>query len=431
MHLIFGTTKPTVATALPTEPAAPSQHRYLAAMAIGFALALVLMPSATAQTYKVLHNFGGQDGSTSFASLTMDRAGDLYGTTYFGGSANQGVVFKLAHKGDGFVFNTLHSFGNGEGNGPYGKVTIGPDRGLYGTTQLGASEEGCGGLGCGTVFNLRPPPTVCMTASCDWSSSLVYQFPADGNSGARPISAPVFEHGNMLGATPGDAGVCCGNVYELKSSNGGWIQSVLYSFTGGLDGNYPTGELIRDQAGNVYGVTYMGGANDDGVVYQMVHLGGEWTENVLHNFDAASDGANPTGGLIFDKSGNLYGTTTNDGSDGFGTVFMLSPAGGAWTSTVLHRFSQWEEPRSSLAMDADGNLYGTADRGGKDRGGTIFKLTPGGGGWTYTVLKEFVDPCDKGCFPRGGVILDANGNLYGTTSGGGKYGQGVVWEITP
>jgi uncharacterized repeat protein (TIGR03803 family) len=433
--LIFGMTKGAVATAPPTQLAAPSRHRCLAAMAIVFALALVLMPSAQAQTYKVLHNFGGQDGSGSFASLTMDRAGNFYGTTYYGGSANHGVVFKLARNGDDFVFRTLHSFGNGEGYNPYSKVAIGPDGSLYGTTQSGASRLGCGGSGCGTVFNLRPPPpTPCSTPVCDWSSSLVYQFPADGNSGAHPISAPVFDqNGNMLGATPGDLGVCCGNVYELKPSNGGWIQSVLYSFTGGLDGNYPTGELIRDQAGNFYGVTYMGGSQGSGVgvVYQMVPSGNGWTENVLHRFNPTSEGGNPTGGLIFDKSGNLYGTTTNDGFDGIGRVFMLSPTGGAWTSTVLHTFSKWEEPRSSLAMDADGNLYGTADRGGKDRGGTIFKLTPGSGGWTYTVLKEFVDPCDEGCFPRGGVILDANGNLYGTTSGGGRYGKGVVWEIMP
>jgi uncharacterized repeat protein (TIGR03803 family) len=416
------------------KPAAAGTHRRsfrAAAMAIGFALAVVLIPPMQAQTYTVLHNFtGGQDGGTSFAGLTMDKAGNFYGTTYSGGSANQGVVFKLTRKGGSFIFNTLHTFGSGEGNGPYSKVTIGPDGSLYGTTQLGPSGSGCEGLGCGTVFNLRLPPTACKAALCDWSPSLVYQFPAGGNSGAFPASAPVFDqNGNMLGATPGD--VSYGNVYELKPSNGSWTQSVLYSFTGGLDGNYPTGELIRDQAGNLYGVTYMGGANGDGVVYQMAPSGDGWTENVLHSFDAASDGANPDGGLIVDKSGNLYGTTTNDGSDGVGRVFMLSPADGGWTSTVLYTFSKWEEPRASLAMDAAGNLYGTADRGGKDRGGTIFKLTPGGGGWTYTLLKELDDPCDQGCFPRGGVIVDATGNLYGTTSGGGTHGQGVVWEITP
>ena len=401
-----------------------------AAMAIAFALAVVSMQSAQAQTYTVLHNFtGGQDGGTSFAALTMDRAGNLYGTTYYGGSANQGVVFKLTRKGGSFVFNTLHSFGNGEGIGSYSKVTIGPDGSLYGTTQTGVSGPGCGGMGCGTVYNLRLPPTACKAALCDWSYSLVYQFPDGGANGALPTSAPIFDqNGNMLGATPGDLGQCCGNVYELKPSNGNWTQSVLYSFTGGSDGNYPTGDVIWDQAGNLYGVTYMGGTHGGGVVYQMVPSGSGWTENVLYSFDATSD---PDGGLVFDKSGNLYGTTTGDGGSGIGTVFMLSPAGGAWTSTVLYTFSKWEEPRSSLVMDAAGNLYGTADRGGKERGGTIFKLTPGNGGWTYTLLKEFDDPCDEGCFPRGGVILDASGNLYGTTSGGGTHGQGVVYEITP
>jgi uncharacterized repeat protein (TIGR03803 family) len=433
--LILGMTKGAAATAVQSQPAGVARHQNslttAAAMAIAFALAVVLLPAAQAQTYTVLHNFtGGQDGGTPFAGLTMDKAGNLYGTTYYGGSATDGVVFKLTRKGGSFIFNTLHSFGNGEGNGPYAKVTIGPDGSLYGTTQLGVPGPGCEGLGCGTVFHLRLPPTACKSALCGWSSSLVYQFPAGGNSGAFPVSAPVFDqNGNIFGATPGDGSY--GNVYELKPSNGGWTQSVLYSFTGGSDGNYPTGDVIWDQAGNLYGVTYMGGTYGEGVVYQMVPSGSGWTENVLHSFNGASDGANPDGGLIFDKSGNLYGTTTGDDGVGVGTVFMLSPAGGTWTSTVLYSFSKWEEPRASLAMDAAGNLYGTADRGGKDRGGTIFKLTPGNGGWTYSLLKEFDDPCDEGCFPRGGVIIDASGNLYGTTSGGGAHGQGVVYEITP
>jgi len=178
-------------------------------------------------------------------------------------------------------------------------------------------------------------------------------------------------------------------------------------------------------------VTYMGGTSGDGVVYQMAPSGSGWTENVLHSFDLNSDGGNPAGGLIFDKAGNLYGTTGGSGGYGVGTVFMLSPAGGTWTSTVLHNFAKYEEPSASLTWDAAGNLYGTTLRGGKDRGGTIFKMTAGSGGWTYTVLKEFDDPCNDGCFPNGDVTIDASGNLYGTTSGGGTYGQGVVWEITP
>jgi uncharacterized repeat protein (TIGR03803 family) len=197
------------------------------------------------------------------------------------------------------------------------------------------------------------------------------------------------------------------------------------------DGSTPKGDLIFDQAGNLYGVTYLGGDNQVGVVYQMVPSGNGWTENVLHSFDLAKDGGNPVGGLIFDQSGNLYGTTGGSGGNGIGTVFMLSPSGGTWTSTVLHNFSRNEEPSASLTMDAAGNLYGTTTAGGQDRGGTIFKMTPSNGSWTYTVLKELDAPCDQGCFPIGGVTIDASGNLYGTTQGGGAYGKGVVWEIVP
>ena len=400
-------------------------------MAIMFALTVVLMQSAQAQTYTVLHNFtGGQDGATSFAGLTMDKAGNLYGTTYYGGGSKHGVVFKLIRKGGSFVFNTLHSFGNGEGIGPYAKVTIGPDGGLYGTTQTGISGPGCGGLGCGTGFRLSLPPTACISALCDWSESLVYQFP--GGNDALPSAAVVFDQeGNMFGTTTGDLGQY-GNVYELQPSNGGWTQNVLYSFTGGEDGSIPQGDVIRDQAGNLYGVTFLGGTGNLGVVYQLVPTGdGGWKENVLHNFDNSYDGGTPAGGLILDNAGNLYGTTGGGGGYGIGTVFMLSPAGGAWTSTVLHSFSRYEEPSASLTWDAAGNLYGTTLRGGKDRGGTIFKMTPGSGGWTYTVLKEFDDPCTDGCFPNSDVTIDASGNLYGTTEGGGTHGNGVVWQITP
>ena len=147
------------------------------------------------------------------------------------------------------------------------------------------------------------------------------------------------------------------------------------------------------------------------------------------SFDLGSDGANPGGGLVLDKAGNLYGTTGGNGGWGVGTVFMLSA--GTWNETVLHNFARNENPQANLTMDAAGNLYGTTLMGGQDGAGTIFKLTPGSGGWTYTVLKEFAGNCNDGCFPMSDVAIDASGkNLYGTTSGGGTHGQGVVWQIT-
>ena len=142
-------------------------------MAIVFALTVVLMQSAQAQTYTVLHNFtGGGDGATPLAGVTIDQAGNLNGTTYYGGSANNGVVFKLAHKGSGFVFNTLHSFGSQDGLNPYAKVTLARDGSLYGTTPFGVPGTGCGLYGCGTVFNLKLPPTACKSALCRGASLL-------------------------------------------------------------------------------------------------------------------------------------------------------------------------------------------------------------------------------------------------------------------
>ena len=399
-------------------------------MAIVFALAVVLMPSAQAQTYNVLHNFtGGLDGADPVAGLTIDGAGNLYGTTYAGGSANNGVVFKLAHKGTGFVFNTLHSFEkSNDGTNPYAKVTIARDSSLYGTTFFGVPGTGCGMYGCGTVFNLKLPPTACKSALCPWSESIAYQFPDGEMHGVWPLSAVIFDQsGNMFGTAIGNN--LPGIAFELMPSGSGWIQSVICKFADLSTGTQPEGDLIRDRAGNLYGVTFTGGVNDDGVVYQLVPSGSGWTENVIHSFDHTSDGANPAGGLILDKDGNLYGTTGGNGGWGVGTVFMLSA--GTWNETVLHNFARNENPGASLKMDADGNIYGTTLAGGMDRGGTIFKMTPSSDGWTYNVLKEFDSPCNDGCFPMSNVAIDASGkNLYGTTSGGGTHGQGVIWEIT-
>jgi uncharacterized repeat protein (TIGR03803 family) len=430
--LIFNMTKRAASAALQPQPVAAAQRRRSfrpTAMAIVFALTVALMQSAQAQTYTVLHNFtGGSDGQSPAAGLTMDRAGNLYGTTYYGGGASgNGVAFKLARKGSGFVFSPLHNFGDGtDGANPVSKVTIGPDGGLYGTTVQGGAN------GVGVVFDVRTPPTACHTAICYWNESLPYQF-TGFQQGGYPDSAPIFdENGNMFGALPGD--ICCGVVYQLTPSHGGWTQSVLYAFTGGSDGSVPHGGVIRDQAGNLYGVTYAGGAHNGGVVYQLVPSGSGWTENVLHSLDPATDGINPFGGLVFDQAGNLYGTTTDGGSLNGGAVFMLSHSGNSWTSTVIHSFQRTARgplPGASLAFDAAGSLYGTTIFGGSSDVGTIFKLTPGSGGWTYTLLKDFAYDCHDGCLPYSDVIFDTSGNRYGTTAKGGTYGQGVTWEITP
>ena len=406
-----------------------------AAMAIVFALTVVLMQSAQAQTYTVLHNFTGGPGiggpgggQTPLAGITIDGAGNLYGTTLYGGTSTEyGLIFKLVHQHSIFIFNPLYSFkGPPDAANPYAKITIGPDGGLYGTTDLG------GAPGSGTVFKVIPPPTLCKTASCPWYESLLYQFGYSGDGG-HPQSALVFDqNGNMYGSS-GDT-ICCGVAYQFTHSGGGWTKSTLHHFTGGTDGSAPQGDVIRDHAGNLYGVTYRGGTNNGGVVYQLVPDGSGWRENVLHSFDSANDGTNPMGGLVFDQAGNLYGTTTDGGPLNGGTAFMLSHSGNSWTSTVIHSFQRTARgplPGASLAFDAAGNLYGTTIYGGSSDVGSIFKLTPGSGGWTYTVIKDFAFDCHDGCLPFSDVIFDAGGNLYGTASSGGTKGLGVVWKITP
>src|ERR1019366_934096 len=210
---------------------------------------------------------------------------------------------------------------------------------------------------------------------------------------------------------------------------------VLYSFIhNGTDGGFPQAGLIFDAAGNLYGTTSEGGTSSScsggcGTVFELTPTaGGGWTEKVLHNFNSnGTDGANPYAGLIFDAAGNLYGTTTVGGTYYYGTVFELTPtAGGGWTEKVLHSFNyngtDGNNPQASLTIDAAGNLYGTTSGGGTygNYKGTVFELTPAAGGdWTETVLHNFVGP--DGAAPLAGLIFDAAGNLYGTTSGGGTY----------
>ena len=416
-------------------------------LVIVLALTVVLTQSAQAQNYTVLHSFtGGVDGANPWAGLTMDGAGNLYGTTFFGGYSNGdcdpggcGAVFKLTHKASGWVFSPLYSFlGDNDGASPQARVTVGPNGILYGTTFSG------GGWNGGTVFSLRPPAAACKTALCSWNESVLHSF-ANFQDGFSPgYGDVVFDpEGNLYGTTyQGGSGTCgvgpCGVVYKLTPSNGGWTESVLYNFTGTSSGNGPYAAVIFDQAGNLYGTTSEGGNGGCnglgcGTVFQLTPSGSGWTENVLYAFQNGSDGATPIGGLIFDRSGNLYGATSGP-ENGKSTVFELTPSSGNWTFAMLYSLGGSGGPTGSLIMDTAGNLYGTALSGGAYGSGSVFKLAPSGGGWTYTSLHDFCaggPPCSDGAQPWGNVILDANGNLYGTASAGGPSNYGVVWEITP
>jgi uncharacterized repeat protein (TIGR03803 family) len=277
------------------------------------------------------------------------------------------------------------------------------------------------------------------------AETVLYSF-TGGSDGANPLAGLIADSkGNLYGTTAfgGTSGsVCgaigCGVVFELSP---GGTETVLYSFTGGSDGDNPwTGGLIADSSGNLYGTTIGGGAQAQGVVFKLSPSG---TETVLYSFTGGSDGADPFAGLNADGSGNLYGTTISgglldcgSGSEivGCGVVFKLSPGG---TETVLHSFtgSDGSEPESSLIADSSGNLYGTTGAGGSAGGchgavvvgcGVVFKLSPGG---TETVLYPFTGGSD-GAGP-GGLIAGSSGNFYGTTFNGGASGNGVVFTLSP
>ncbi len=216
-----------------------------------------------------------------------------------------------------------------------------------------------------------------------------------------------------------------------------WKEKVLHNFGTGVGGLSPQSALISDAAGNLYGTTSEGGTYGGGTAFELSPAaGGGWTETVLHNFNQnGTDGAFPDAGLVFDAAGNLYGTTSAGGLYYDGTVFELSPAvGGGWTETMLHNFidngTDGVRPEAGLIFDAAGNLYGTTITGGTNycngyfgnSCGTVFQLSPTeGGGWTETVLHNFIDNGTDGWQPYAGLIFDAAGNLYGTTILGGTY----------
>lgn len=282
-----------------------------------------------------------------------------------------------------------------------------------------------------------------------WTLTVLHDFGGPGGSdGALPsYSVLVFDQaGNIYGTTAwGGGGGCggngCGTVFKLSPTlRGQWSESILYTFTGGSDGSSPEGGVILDSAGNLYGTSAGGGTYNCGTVFKLTPSGSGWVETTLHLFlgDGVGDGCVPASGLTFDASGSLYGATYRGGvlggDDGAGTVFELVPQpDGSWTEKVLWAFTNGFAnggPLGRVTMDAAGNLYGSTNGGGTFGLGAVFRLTPSSGGWIYTSLHDFSGQ-DDGEFPVGNVLLDSNGDLYGTAVNGGLLGQGTVWEITP
>lgn len=325
--------------------------------------------------------------------------------------------------------DVLYSFSSTSGYSPYSGLIFDAAGNPYGTTVTG------GAYGYGTVFELMP------NRSGGWTEITLHDFSDDGTDGSGPQGLIFDAAGNLYGTTSRGGASKFGTVFELTpNGSGGWAETILHSFYG-KNGNGPVGSLIFDAAGNLYGTTGSGGAyHYYGTAFELTPNGsGGWTEILLHSFnDNGTDGCNPQAGLVFDSAGNLYGTTWTCGAYGGGTVFGLkrNKVGGGWSERVLHNFrnngKDGFQPASSLVVDATGNLYGTTVFGGAGPNGegTVFGMRHKlGGGWEEGVLHSFGSYGTDGSQPYAAVLFDSAGNLYGTTELGGAQGLGAVFGM--
>lgn len=396
---------------------------------------LGLCAAAAGSSEKILHSFKGKPGETPVGGLIADAAGNFYGTAA-ASSDGFGVVYQLKKSGNSWIYRVLYDFKTAEdGAEPIGNLIFDAAGNLYGVTAIGGTGA-CDG-GCGTVFELSPNSNGGWTESALYS----FQGGSDGATpvaGLLADSQGAF-YGTTVAGGGVSAGYCgsmgCGTVFELAPiSGGGWQESILFAFDGQSDGYFPGGVLISDGDGNLYGTASGGGPGTQGLVFKLSpSSGGTWTQKILFNFDGGAGGGQPAGKLTMDKSGNLYGTTEfggNDsqcGFDGCGTVFELTQSG----EKVLYVFTDGNDgafPTGSVIFDPEGNLYGTSFSS-PNTAGALFKLTPTKGKWKITVLEVFTGK--NGAYPRGDPAMDSAGNIYGTTESGGQRNFGTVFRFTP
>jgi uncharacterized repeat protein (TIGR03803 family) len=412
-----------------------NSFRFLAVISV-FAIATLLTPtSAVGQRESFLHSFpdNSKDGAELRAGFVMDASGNLFSTTTEGGAAGIGTVFELSPRtGGGWTERVLYSFENNGEDGafPTESLIMDSSGNLYGTTYAG------GFRGEGTVFELSPK------LGGGWTEKILHSFKTVGNDGLVPWGGLIMDSaGNLYGSTVVGGASNMGAVFELSPSSGAtWAEKILFSFNGS-DGYQPWGALVSDSLGNLYGTTEQGGAFGYGTVFELSFSSGAWSEIVLHSFNNdGTDPISPQTGLTFDSLGNLYGTAPDGAAFGGGAVFELTPGNGGWTYSIIYAFNfnnnhDGINPQSTVIVDPSGNLYGTTGYGGTGACtpsgcGTVFMLTPSGGTWAETILHNFAGSPD-GSGSVTPLIRDASGNLYGTAIAGGVFGHGLAFEIKP
>jgi len=376
----------------------------------------------------VIHSFTGLGGGYSpiFGTLVQDASGNLYGTTSDVPSeirSEQGTVFRLtpdSKSGKKWKFKNIYHFlgrRRTDPGYPIGGLTMDAQGNLYGTTTVGL------------VFELSPPSN----GSDDWSYQTIANLESQQNS-ALVGSLLLSSSGALFGASEQSAAYANGSIFELVPPNGGsgpWTYNLIYAFQGSPDGSHPSAGLMADAQGNLYGTTSNGGnAGDVGTVFELTPPapgGSAWTETVLYSFaGGATDGSLPLCSLLMDPSGALYGTTYEGGPSNNGTVFKLSPpssAGSSWSESLIHIFSDLQNwgPKGGLIADSRGSLYGSTVSG-PNTAGTVFKLSLSAGSkakWSLKTLWDFPSITDGG-EPQGNLLMTTSGDLYGTAEYGGS-----------
>jgi uncharacterized repeat protein (TIGR03803 family) len=382
-----------------------------------FALVLAFtLPSANAQTFKVLHEFNGQsDGALPEGAILQDAAGNLFGTTFAGSAIGEGTVYKIDSRGAESVLLSFNAFVTG--SSPASALIQDQAGNLVGTADGGPG-------GAGIIYKL----------SQQGDQRLLFSFQGGTGRNARvPSGGPIMDTaGNIFGTTLfGGNGACqfgCGSVYRLDTAG---TLHVLHNFNGVSDGNQPFGPLVRDAAGNLFGIAKSGGnlnctefpQTGCGTVFKI----SKGVLTVLHTFQGGTDGATPQPGLLLDAAGNLFGAAAAGGNGENGLIFKISSNG---TYSVVHRFTgnDGKTPNGTLVVDAAGNLFGTAQGGGVNALGTVFELSAAG---KVTVLHAFTGNLD-GAFPLAGLTRDSSGTLTGTAVKNFLINQfnGEVFQIT-
>jgi uncharacterized repeat protein (TIGR03803 family) len=381
------------------------------------------------------------DGNTPLSAPIFDEAGNLYATAQKGGPAGVGVVFKLSPTSSGLWKETvLYTFKDSpDGSTPDSTLVRDSAGNLYGTTLYGGlnpQTPQCS-RGCGIVFKLTP------TAKGPWKETVLHHF-TGGPDGANPFDGLVQDKaGNFYGTTSGGGPVGLGVAFKLSHTTTGWKETVLHGFGIESDAAAPASSLVFDGAGNLYGTSFFGGAQNLGTVFKLTpQPSGSWTSTVLHSFLGGADGLEPIAPVVLDKVGNVYGASQQLGNIlPCGTVFKLTAANG-YAETILHTFRGTFHGgdgcyANGLAFDSKGNLFATASSGGTDNAGIIFKLTQTtltSTGWRFSILHNFIGDqigSTDGELPLAPMTFGPGGALFGTTIGPGFPAGGEVFKFVP